>query len=464
MASARTGLLKRVAVYLLGNRTRELEEEVHRASPLVYVLTLVQSAAVVLVLGHTELLQLFSSGTNFAVKVAVAALLGTVVLTVVAADLTVVRCMNRIGALKRTRSPLLFEHYAYIAFLFGIEITTLTLLFTAMDRSPASLISTTGASIIPTSGVFFGIQTVARAVLLGWTSIQLNIVNQPLPRGPDTLDRKMMGMLGGQAVAQLDLYQFGDADLADIVNAYAKVAQLPPRQAHWWNRGAVERENTQRDEQIHHTTEVVAALKNLAHNREEESELLRLQIVEMEEKQHALQHSIQQEIRNGVVYALLYYAQHREFPAALLASAPELADLALPGSVRGAKLPRSVLSREPKGKTDAQRFLFESNGITPFDPPTGRKGTWMNRAMVEWATEGKYTGESVTNFLKMLGGKATIGRSYVAPFDAVMRDLYQRNLLGDVCRIWWESSGYGLQIIQSEDGEIHDEISASASS
>lgn|GEM_PF-3825499 len=138
--------------------------------------------------------------------------------------------------------------------------------------------------------------------------------------------------------------------------------------------------------------------------------------------------------------AILHLAATGELPDWVIQQAPELAGLKFgalgrSGGNRGAKAPVS----EPRSRSDAARFWLHSNGVAPRKTPPGRKGIWLNSSDLSAPTDGRMSGEAATNMAKILGENTKISQAYALPFERAMADLYQRQMLTDDARKWWES-------------------------
>jgi len=102
---------------------------------------------------------------------------------------------------------------------------------------------------------------------------------------------------------------------------------------------------------------------------------------------------------------------------------------------RGVKVPPS----EPRTRSEAIRYWLESIGVTPGKTPVGRKGIWLKSSDLTAITDGRMSGEAATELAKRLGGETKISQAYALPFDKAMGDLYQRHMLSEAARSWWES-------------------------
>jgi len=236
---SRQGILQRAGVALFGERAQRLRESTTGAHALSYLLVTVQSAAVVLALGHQQL-QLLLSGDP-AITLLAGLALFLLVSTVIAADLCLLATLQRVPVLARNRATwALFEHLAYLAFVLLVEGSTLALVLAVLDTDPRALVS--DAPIIPAGGWMFAAQIGARAALTCWTAVQLWIVRAKLPPQWSTLLLEARELLGGKAQQVMGSLNLDRAPLASLFDAYAQMSLPPARVARWWNRGLIRRE------------------------------------------------------------------------------------------------------------------------------------------------------------------------------------------------------------------------------
>jgi hypothetical protein len=233
------GIFHRARVWLLGERVERLRESITGAHALSYLLVTVQSAAVVLALGHQQL-QLVLSGDPAIVLIAALALF-LLVASVVAADLCLLATLQRLPVLARNRQTwALLEHLAYLGFVLFVEGSTLALVLAVLDTDPRALVS--AAPIIPAAGWLFAVMIAARAVLTCWTAVQLWIVRGKLPPQWSTLLLEARELLGGKAQQVMSGLNLDAAPLAALFDAYAQMSRPPTRMARWWNKGLIARE------------------------------------------------------------------------------------------------------------------------------------------------------------------------------------------------------------------------------
>jgi hypothetical protein len=255
----RQGVFRHWWVYLFGERTERLRENTSGAHWLSYLLVTVQSAAVVLALGHSQIQLLFSPDP--AVQAIAGMALFLLVATVWAADLCVLDTLRRVPVLFRNRqSWALAEHVLYMLFVLAVEGSTFALVLAVLDTDPRALVS--DASILPPDGWAFGAQIGARAVLTVWTSVQLWIVRGKLPPQWSTLILEARELMGGQAQRIMRGLNLDSAALGDVFAAYAAMSRPPARVARWWNKGLVRREYAALVEEDRQRESVVRALSS----------------------------------------------------------------------------------------------------------------------------------------------------------------------------------------------------------
>src|SRR5260221_7671378 len=257
MSQKQQGIFQRAGIALFGERTQRLRETTTGAHALSYLLVTVQSAAVVLALGHQQL-QLLLSGDPTIVLIASLALF-LLVSSVVAADLCLLATLQRLPVLSRNRSTWsLIEHLAYLAFVLLVEGSTLALVLATLDTDPHALISS--APIIPATGWLFGAMIGARAALTGWTAAQLWIVRGKLPPQWSTLLLEARELLGGKAQSAMSSLNLDGASLSALFHSYAQMSRPPVRVGRWWNRGLLAREAAALAEEDRQREAVVRAL------------------------------------------------------------------------------------------------------------------------------------------------------------------------------------------------------------
>ena len=193
---------------------------------LARILTVAQSLAVVLVLGHSEVPLLF--GGSPTVRILVGMALSVLIVTVVAADYCLIRTMQRIPVLARRNELVLVGAYvAYALFVGLVEISTYAVVLFILDRDPGALLQPT--PLLPTAGLIFIAQVVLRAALIFWTMVQLFLTARKLPVQPNTLTDHSAELLGGKALQLIKELDTEHADLPMIFQAYAASVETAAR-------------------------------------------------------------------------------------------------------------------------------------------------------------------------------------------------------------------------------------------
>jgi hypothetical protein len=117
------GLLGNLRDRFLGRPAHRLMEEEEHVPFLARILTVAQSLAVVLVLGHSEVPLLFGGAPT--VRILVAMALSVLIVTVVAADYCLIKTMQRVPVLARRNQWISVGAYlAYALFVGLVEIST----------------------------------------------------------------------------------------------------------------------------------------------------------------------------------------------------------------------------------------------------------------------------------------------------------------------------------------------------
>jgi hypothetical protein len=452
---ARHGLFAEVRARLFGERVERLTEEPHHAPFMSYVLTTIQSVAVVLVLGHAEIPLLFSG--NIGVAALMAGALALLVATVVVADYAAIQTMRRIPVLARNRSTVaLWEHGAYLAFVLAVELITFALVLSVIDRDPQALLSRT--PIVPVDGPIYWAQIVLRAALVAWTAVQLYVAAMPLPLQWATLDHKSMALLGGHAKAALQRLELTQSDVASVFSAFAAVSRRPPRRRTWWNGWRVRRDHEAAGAEAAHQQEVIRALEGLsrdhaAHWAAERADLERArQAAEQAERDahEAVLHAkaeATQAARAQLSEAFVYLLATGTAPEWLAELAPEVATL-LPHVIgKGRRMPRPIgpqsiahLTSIGGGSLDDLRAILAGMGVHEAPKPDGmRRGIWVRSSDIEAISDGAIQGEEATNLARRLGHGAKNGRAYIAPLDALIGELAERNKLHSRFIAWHDA-------------------------
>jgi len=254
------GFFPRLWTRLFGAKTVRLTEELRAAHWLSYLLVLTQSAAAVLVLGHSELPLLFGS-SGWVIQAIVALAVFVLAATVYAADMCLLATLKRISVLARNRSSAaLWEHVLYVLFVLLVEGSTYAVVMATLDQNPQALLSP--APLFPNDGWLFAAQIGLRAVLVCWTTLQLYIVRRKLPPQLTTLLGKGKEIVGGHVEQQLSALDMSGANLAAAFQLYAAMSRAPRRASRWWNGWLVRLEDHHEREEERQTGLVVEALQS----------------------------------------------------------------------------------------------------------------------------------------------------------------------------------------------------------
>lgn len=163
------------------------------------------------------------------------------------------------------------------------------------------------------------------------------------------------------------------------------------------------------------------------------------------------------------VDAVLALVGTGKLPDWLIEQRPDLADFSLAqvaanGRRGGGKSGGGALTREPSGRADKQRAFLLTLDIEPSVAPEGKRGVWLRAADVATLTAGKSGAEKPQDMLRRLGDGVLVGRTLVAPFEAVMRELSERHLLADAARIWWASQSHSGDDTAIDGDEMRQEM------
>ncbi|MGO8951017.1 MAG: hypothetical protein ACLQUY_25860 [Ktedonobacterales bacterium] len=220
------GLLRNLRSRFFGRPAHRLMEETEHVPFLARILTVAQSLAVVLVLGHSEVPLLL--GASLAVRVLVGMALGVLIVTVVAADYCLIKTMQRVPVLaRRNQWASVTAYMAYALFVGLVEISTYAVVLYILDRDPQALLQPT--PLLPTAGLIFIAQVVLRAALIFWTMVQLFLTARKLPVQPNTLTDHSAELLGGKALELISELNTEHADLPMIFQAYAASVETTVR-------------------------------------------------------------------------------------------------------------------------------------------------------------------------------------------------------------------------------------------
>jgi len=471
---SREGALRRVWRWLVGSHPR-LRESEGRTSWLSYMLMLVQSMTLVLIGGSVELRTLMS-GASLPEMTLMALSLGILVLSTYAADMATQRTMGRIGILLRNRRTLMAtEHILYVAFVVGVEMATFGIALIGIELNPKALLS--GTSILPSTLLVIVVMVGVRALIVGWTSIQLKIIAEPLPANELTLMRSTVEKAGGHAEGLLDELRLTARDLPTVMNAIAEMSK-PPRRAPWWGNAWLRR----RDEVLEREQDAlrqrqIASLQALT--RDEVAEVRvqaeatitavreeaqrQMEATQAEARQHieTTQRQIEQANASATQRALdaiLALVAGGTLPDWLTAQRPDLADFTL-ASVAGSGAGRRSSGSGGKSgagstRVERQRAFLVEQGIEPSSAPEGRRGVWLRASDLATLTGGRSGSERPQDLIRRLGDGATVGRNLVAPFEPVMRELSERHLLSDAARMWWTSQAHSGEDMNANQDDM----------
>ena len=463
------GAFQRIWRWLAGSHPR-LRESEGRTSWLSYLLMIVQSLTLVLIGGSVELRTLLSAAP-LPEKALVTVSLAILVLGAYAADMATKRTMGRIGVLWRNRRSLLVaEHILYVAFVYGVEMATYAIALYVIETNPQALLS--GASILPTTWLVVGVMVGVRALIIGWTSVQLNIIAEPLPANELTLMRRIVEKAGGHADAQLDALQLRARDLPTVVNAIGEMSKPPRRAPTWWNGWLRARDEQMEREQDALRQRQVAAISALSRDEVSEAQAQAeaqatadIAAARDEARRHieTAQRQIEQANASATqrtLDAVLALVTTGALPDWVIEQRPDLATITLDvgggKSGRGRSAAASAgVAREPNSRAERQRAFLVSQSIELCAAPEGRRGVWLRASDVTTLCDGRSGSETPQAFVRRLGDGATVGRNLVAPFEPVMRELAERHLLGEAAALWWQTQGTPIAADSRDDsGEL----------
>lgn len=468
----RAGIFKRLRSVFLGDEAARLEEREQGAPLISYLLFIVQSSAVVLVFAHAELPLLFTG--TLGVRLIAATAIFVLVATVIAADATVVKTVRRMPILARNRaSILLAEHLAYVLLVLGVEGTTIGVVFATLDQHPDLLLSS--APLIPTTGVLFLAQVALRAAIIVATVVQVLIVSQKLPASWQTVLSPAKEMVGGYAAELLGKLNLASDSIADVVSAYASMTKPPAPRRTWYNGWLVRRyEEAEKAEDARQTV-IVEQLRELTRNRSQEAAAQIEQLREKYERELAqaraeTERTIERERdtfmrnldaeRRRFVASFFALVTSGVIPEDMIADYPELAGISLDLSRQYGAASPSSRSRKAgvESKKDQARNLLASLDVDAVEAPVterGKKrGVWITSTGIAALMNVTKSAEWLRKLAADLGGNAKQGTAYIAPLDAVLRELSERNMLGEAAAEYWRLHGTKSGAITSDSGEL----------
>lgn len=162
--------------------------------------------------------------------------------------------------------------------------------------------------------------------------------------------------------------------------------------------------------------------------------------------------------------ALLSLLTTGALPDWLITQRPDLAGLTLDsllagragGNVGGGSTTRrgrgaGGVTPIDQSRAGRQRTFLAGLDIQPPTAPQGKRGVWLRASDLTALTGGKSGSETPQALVRRLGESAMVGRSLVAPFEPVMRELSERHLLTDVAQSWWNTQTSGSESSDSGD-------------
>jgi hypothetical protein len=433
-----SGLLRRAWVRLFGMRARQLAEERQPRSWLAYVLMGTQGAALVLVFGHAEIHWLEQRN---AVMLAIVGLsLFVLVATAIAAQNCAISCMRRVGVLVRNGAMgSAAEHVAYIVFVLLLEILTYAVAIYVLETNPQALLS--DQPIIPFGVAGMVATIVVRAIYIGWTEVQLQIVSRPLPPQWETFLDKGKRIVGGHGENLLEGMRPTSTDMAAVARAYAEMSKPPVRRKAWWNGWLIKRDEEYRAALEEQAKRVAEQLAIIGGNRvaELEAQIASLREQTTRQMQAALgqaeAHAVDMTSR-----ALTSLLATGNLPEWLIEARPELAGFTLTKNVVSRrKAANNSGQKMPTSRADAMRFFLSSLGMTPAKAPANKRGVWIKSSDIPLLSGEQSLPESPTKLAERLGDGATDGRSYIARLDDVMQALLAWHRLPDEIANAWAS-------------------------
>jgi hypothetical protein len=255
-----SGLVQQALTRLFGAKAARLSERLAPSHWLSYVLILSQSAAVLLVFGHQELPLL--SDPSWAIRIIAGMGLFILLATVLAADMAMLRTLQRMPALARNRQRWAWrEHALYVAFVLVTEGVTLFVVLSTLDADPAALVSARPL-IAPTSAAF-GLAIFLRVALVSWTAVQLVVIRSRLPVLLSTLTATGRELVGAHVERKLATLNLDSIHLPAAFRVYATMSRPPRSIPTWLNGWRIRRELAAEAEEARQVEAVVSALEDL---------------------------------------------------------------------------------------------------------------------------------------------------------------------------------------------------------
>ena len=429
-------------------RFHDMKERKGHVSWVSLLLMVVQSVTLALVAGHVEISWLLS-GQLF--RQIVALVVAFILITVViAADWCFVRSLSRMPILQRNHSDgLYWEHLVYVAFVIGVEMLTLGIALFTIEQNPALIVSS--QPLLPQTWWAIGAMVGLRVLLVGWTTIQANIVAQDLPPQWETSMAIGVERIGGLAMHLLDTLDLHSTEIGDVINALAEVSKPAPRRQTWWNRGAIARERQHEQEMDARRARVIEAFNQLsgARDRQREAELEAVTQARIAAAEAQIAEA-QREAREALLMAVMHFATTGKLPDALVERMPELAGIEMTTRPTTARTTRVVAAeKEPRTTAEKIEKFLALLGVTPVPMPVEgdrkRRVVWMRSTDVGRLTAGDMRQESVRELVSKAGDGKRAGLAYIAPVQRVMEELFARHLLSEEARSQWQTLGLPLQ-------------------
>jgi hypothetical protein len=415
------GLLGRIRIAIFGapnEAEKALKEATSHGAMMINLgrawaipMLITFSIAATIVLAGTPLehnWQLFTSHLNGGVLNALAALnfvqvseILVVIFFVFGADVAVLAAASNIRD-ARSRGEKFLSQWGQILIILGIgalESTTFTIMLASIDNPQ-------------TWGQWAFV--LARSIGIPIVAIDLATLRKRRLTEDDS-DALMEAKISTRLIELLDGLDMQHADIGQLTNLRLLLAA----------------KHLQREER---SRQIIAAIERLSPDvARQELEVERAKLQEAIAGANAK--AFQQ-----LTSAILHLAATGTLPEWVIQQAPELAGLKFgslgrSASNRGAKAPDS----QPRSRGEAIRFFLERVGVTPGKTPVGRKGIWLKSSELSALTSGRMAGEAATNMAKILGDNTKISQAYALPFERAMADLYQRHMLTEEARSWWES-------------------------
>jgi len=384
-----------------GARATKLEEREKHAPPLAYLLTGAVSLASILVFAHNDIPVLFSP--DIAAQAIALVQVAVIVTAVIVGDMCVVRSYYRLEVLSlRGATGMLIEHIAYMLFVMTVNISTY---FTVSQANIHALL--TGAPIIPDQ--FLTVEEVARALVVGWTAMQLLITSDKLLVQWSTIMRETAELMGGKAIDWLKSLNIDLGDPVAIFTAYGAVVDSMARPRR--RKKAQERQAQVIADAASQRTQVITALQAFGQERLEAART------------------------DG-------YAQAREDMETMLAQMREEMQSKLQDIV--ASGPRKPLRPITESGADLVRKALAEAGITLVKKATKRvegqekpsmktgvalRGGWITTADIVTLSGGKVSEESAKEKARRLGDGYRSGTSNACPLQPILRELYDLGAL-----------------------------------